>query len=185
MEAAVEALLFASGEAVPIADLARVLGVETAGARTVCGELGRKLSDGGRGIELTEIDGAFQLRTNPRFYDTLRSLVQNTPKRALSTTLLETLAIIAYRQPVTKAHIEEIRGVDAKHAVNKLMEYGLVCEKGRGDQPGKPILLGTTDDFLRFYGFVSPDDLPALVDVPENNGTENNRTEIIGQLEIE
>ncbi|MDO5389326.1 MAG: SMC-Scp complex subunit ScpB, partial [Clostridia bacterium] len=78
----------------------------------------------------------------------------------LSTTLLETLAIIAYKQPVTKGQIEDIRGVSADHAVNRLVEYGLVCERGRLDAPGKPILFGTTDEFLRYFGFSSIENLP-------------------------
>ena len=78
----------------------------------------------------------------------------------LSTTLLETLAIIAYKQPVTKGQIEEIRGVSADHAVNRLVEYGLVKEEGRLDAPGKPILFGTSDEFLRYFGFNSLNNLP-------------------------
>jgi segregation and condensation protein B len=184
LEAAAEALLFAAGEAVPLGDLARSLAVETAGAKVVLDELRRKLRDSGRGIEVIEVDGAYQLRTCSRYYDFLKRLLHSTPKKALSQTLLETLAIIAYRQPVSRGMIEEIRGVDATHAVNKLMEYGLICERGRSEQPGKPILFGTTDDFLKFYGFVSADNLPILPDseIESETGAES---ENIGQLPIE
>jgi len=168
LEAATEALLFAAGEAVPLGELARALAIEQAGAKLIVDELARKLKDGGRGIELIEVDGAYQLRTSYQYYDYVKVLLQSPPKKALTQSLLETLAIIAYRQPLTRAQIEEIRGVDASHAVNRLMEYGLVGEKGRSDQPGRPILFGTTDDFLKYYGFVSTDNLPILPEfVPE------------------
>jgi len=180
LEAAVEALLFAAGDAVPLAELARALALEPAGAKTVVDELGRKLKDCVRGIELIEADGAYQLRTNYKYYDYVKVLFQSPPKKALTQALLETLAIIAYRQPLTRAQIEEIRGVDASHAVNRLMEYGLVGEKGRSEQPGKPILFGTTDDFLKFYGFVSADSLPILPEFVPEVETEN-----FGQMSLE
>jgi len=184
LESATEALLFAAGEAVPLAELARALGIESTGAKKIVDELSRKLKDGSRGIELIEIDGAYQLRTSYQYYDYVKVLLQSPPKKALTQSLLETLAIIAYRQPLTRAQIEEIRGVDASHAVNRLMEYGLVGEKGRSEQPGKPILFGTTDDFLKYYGFVSTDNLPILPEfVPEQHFEEG--VEIDGQISLE
>ena len=180
LEAATEALLFAAGDAVPLTELARALAIEPAGAKTMVDELARKLKDCGRGIELIEVAGAYQLRTSYQYYDYVKVLFQSPPKKALSQTLLETLAIIAYRQPLTRAQIEEIRGVDASHAVNRLMEIGLICEKGRSEQPGRPILFGTTDDFLKFYGFVSTDNLPILPEFEPELEQENAGFEQLG-----
>jgi len=180
LEAATEALLFAAGDAVLLADLARALTIEQTAAKTIVSELARKLKEEGRGIELIEVSGAYQLRTSYKYYDYVKILFQSPPKKALSQTLLETLAIIAYRQPLTRAQIEEIRGVDASHAVNKLMEFGLICERGRSDQPGRPIIFGTTDEFLKYFGFVSTDNLPILPEFEPEIETEN-----IGQLTLE
>jgi segregation and condensation protein B len=92
------------------------------------------------------------LCTNPKYHGYAKNLLPAAQKRPLTMPLLETMSIIAYRQPVTKAVIEEIRGVNADHAVNKLMEYGVVNEFGRLDAPGKPILFGTSEGFLRYFG---------------------------------
>ena len=88
-------------------------------------------------------------------------------RQGLTQALLETLAIIAYKQPITRAQIEEIRGVSAEHAVSKLVEKKLVCEVGRMDSPGKPIMFGTTNEFLRYFGFKSIKELPPLGDIQE------------------
>ena len=178
LEAAAEAILFAAGSEVALADIARAMNLEQAGARTIVGELSRKLKEGKRGIELIEVEDSYQLRTCSKYYEQVKVLFQNAPKKTLTQSLLETLAIIAYRQPLTRAQVEEIRGVDASHAVNRLMEYGLICEKGRSSQPGRPILFGTTDEFLKHYGFVSAESLPVL---PEG---EVGDEEVEGQLSL-
>jgi segregation and condensation protein B len=103
--------------------------------------------------------------TNPDYYAYVQELLKNPQRKILTQALIETLAIIAYKQPVTKAQIEEIRGVNADHAVNKLMEYRLVVEKGRLDAPYRPILFGTSDEFLKYFGFTN---LTSLPDLPED-----------------
>ena len=95
-------------------------------------------------------------------YEYLIRVAKQPKKYTLTDVLLETLSIIAYKQPVTKLEVEKIRGVKSDHAVNKLVEYNLVCEKGRLDAPGKPILFGTTEEFLRRFDIRSVDDLPSL-----------------------
>lgn len=164
-EKILEAILFAAGEAVPLASLADAIGAD----RRTTEQLLRRLSDSyeasKRGIQIIEINNSFQMTTNPLYYQYIQALVQNPREKTLSRTLLETLAIIAYKQPVTKGQIEEIRGVSADHSVNRLLEYGLIVEKGRLDAPGRPILFGTSDEFLRHFGFRNTDQLPPFGDV--------------------
>jgi segregation and condensation protein B len=151
-EKILEALLFASGESVHAARLAEAAGIDAPMARSLLSHMAESYAAESSGILLIEMDDSFQLCVNPAYNDSVRKLVQSSPKKSLTQPLLETLSIIAYRQPVTKNVIEEIRGVNADHAVNRLLEYGLVMERGRSDAPGRPILFGTTEDFLRFYG---------------------------------
>ena len=123
-----------------------------------------------RGVTITELDGAYQMCTRPEIYEYLIKIAKQPKRRVLTDVLLETLSIIAYKQPVTKMEIEKIRGVSSDHAVNKLVEYHLVCELGRLDAPGRPLLFGTTEEFLRSFGVHSIDDLPVLSPVHELAG---------------
>ena len=102
------------------------------------------------------------MSTKPEMYEALIRIAKQPRKYVLTDVLLETLSIIAYKQPVTRLDIEKIRGVKSDHAVNKLIEYNLVCEVGRLDAPGRPILFGTTEDFLRAFGVHSIEDLPSV-----------------------
>lgn len=160
---AAEAILFAAGEAVELKAIATALeqDVKTMGA--VMAELADDYQN--RGIKLIQVGESWQMCTNADYFDSIRRLYQAPKRKVLSTTLLETLAIVAYRQPVTKGQIEEIRGVSADHAVNKLVEYGLVDEVGRLDVPGRPILFGTTDEFLRYFGFKTLETMPPMPEV--------------------
>ncbi len=115
-----------------------------------------------RGIRVIELEDAFQMCTKKETYEYLIRVAKQPKKYVLTDVLLETLSIIAYKQPVTKLEVEKIRGVKSDHAVNKLVEYNLVCECGRLDAPGKPILFGTTEEFLRRFSVQSVDDLPSL-----------------------
>ena len=115
-----------------------------------------------RGIRLIEVGDKYQLCTKNEYYDILASIVNMPKKHVLTDVLLETLSIIAYKQPVTRIEIEKIRGVSCEHAVNKLLEYDLIKEFGRLDAPGKPILFGTTENFLRCFGVTSISDLPQI-----------------------
>jgi segregation and condensation protein B len=119
-------------------------------------------ADEKRGIAIMELDGAYQMCTRPEMYEYLIRIAKQPKHRALTDVLLETLSIIAYKQPITRVEIEKIRGVSCDHAVNKLLEYNLIKELGRLDAPGKPLLFGTTEEFLRCFGVHSIDELPVL-----------------------
>ena len=114
-----------------------------------------------RGLRIIELENAFQMCTKKEMYEYLIRVAKQPKRYALTDVQLETLSIIAYKQPVTKLEIEKIRGVKSDHAVNKLVEYNLVCERGRLDAPGKPILFGTTEEFLRRFSIQSVEELPS------------------------
>ena len=163
-EKTLEAMLFASGESVPLEKLAEALGCDIPLTRNLLAKMAETYKNNNAGIMLREIDEAYLLCTNPEYYPAVQRLLRIKPRRALSQTVLETLAIIAFKQPVTKAVIESIRGVNCDHGVNKLLEYGLIIEKGRLDAPGRPILFGTSEEFLLYYGLKNIDEL-ILVDL--------------------
>ena len=155
MEKILEAMLFAAGDAVSVARIAEAIGYDIPAVRGVLFGMAKRYVAEDSGILLMEMDDSFQLCTNPKYYDYAKRLLPTSPKRSLTQPLLETLSVIAYKQPVTKAVIEEIRGVNADHTVNKLLEYGLIEEKGRLDAPRRPILFGTSAEFLRYFGLQS------------------------------
>jgi len=158
-EKRLEAMLFASPDSVPLNKLAEALGCDIPVTRGLLTHMGEVYIKEASGILLHEADESFRLCTNPAYYPEVQRLLQLRPRRPLSQALLETLAVIAFKQPVTKGVIEEIRGVNSDHGVNRLVEYGLVEEMGRLDAPGRPILFGTSEDFLLFYGLKSVDEL--------------------------
>lgn len=162
LEAVVESLLFIAGDAVPLSAIAQTIEMDKATAKAIVQSLADQYEVEQRGIRIVEFDGAYQMCTAAECFSYIRSMYRSPQRQGLTQSLLETLAIIAYKQPITKGQIEEIRGVSAEHAVSKLMEKKLVCEVGRLDAPGKPILLGTTDQFLRYFGFHSVQELPPL-----------------------
>lgn len=167
IKAAVEAVLFAIGNAVEKDKLCKVLGTEEKPynkkeLELICKEMMDEYDAEDRGIRLIEVGDKYQLCTKNEYYGILASIVNMPKKHSLTDVLLETLSIIAYKQPVTRAEVEKIRGVSCSHAINRLMEYNLVDEVGRLDAPGHPILFGTTDDFLRSFGIASMDELPNI-----------------------
>lgn len=161
-KAAIEAILFTMGESVELSKLADVLEIKKSEAKKLVEELQEEYEQQNRGINIVELDGAYQMCTRTEYYEYLIKIAKQPRKRVLTDVLLETLSIIAYKQPVTKAEIEKIRGVSSDHAVSKLVEYNLVCELGRLDAPGRPLLFGTTEEFLRSFGVHSVDELPVL-----------------------
>lgn len=163
--AAAEAILFAVGDSVSDKKLSDALGITKAQVKALMQELSESYEDSTRGICLKELDGSYQLCTKQEMYEYLTPIVQQQHSYQLTDTVLETLSIIAYRQPVTRVEIEKIRGVSSDHAVNRLMEFGLIREMGRLDAPGRPLLFGTTQEFLRCFGISSPDELPTLSQV--------------------
>ena len=162
MIAVIEAVLFAMGDSVEISKLSHVLEVSEEEIRKIVAEINKKYSYEYRGIYIVELADAVQLCTKPELYEYLIKVAKAPRKYVLSETLLETLSIIAYKQPVTKLEVEKIRGVSCGHAVNRLVEFNLVQELGRLDAPGRPLLFGTTEEFLRTFGVKSLGDLPIL-----------------------
>lgn len=161
--AVIEAVLFTMGNSVEIKKLAKMLGrteIETTALiHEMQADYGR---DSNRGITLMELGTAVQMCSKNEMYEYLVKIAKTPKNYVLTDTLLETLSIVAYKQPVTRLEIEKIRGVSCDHAVNKLIEYGLVTELGRLDAPGRPLLFGTTEEFLRSFGVRSLDELPMV-----------------------
>ncbi|WP_352400513.1 SMC-Scp complex subunit ScpB [Anaerotignum sp.] len=167
LEAVVESLLFISGEAVPLGAIAQTIEMDKATAKAIIHTLADKYENEKRGVRIVEFEGSYQMCTASECFEYIRNMYKSPNRQGLTQSLLETLAIIAYKQPITRAQIEEIRGVSAEHAVSKLVEKKLVCEVGRMDSPGKPIMFGTTNEFLRYFGFKSVLELPALDEAPQ------------------
>lgn len=179
-EAAIEAILFTMGEAVEISRIAEALELSVDETRKILENMKKQYQEQERGIQLIELDQSYQLCTKKEYCEYLIRLAMHPKKPALTDVMLETLSIIAYKQPVTKAEIEKIRGVKCDHAVNKLVEYNLVKELGRLDAPGKPILFGTTEEFLRSFGVQDLDDLP----VPDPVKVEDFKAEAEEEIQL-
>ena len=160
LEAVIEAILFTMGEAVEAERIAAAVEQDEDTIRKVIRNMMERYEEEDRGIQIVELDGSFQMCTKASMYESIIKIAHVPKKQVLTDVLLETLSIIAYKQPITKLEIEAIRGVKTDHAVNKLVEYGLVCEVGRMDAPGRPILFGTTEEFLRYFGIETLEDLP-------------------------
>lgn len=162
LEAAVEAILFASGESVEAEQIAKAIGLNVKETKKLIGNMMEEYAAQNRGIQIVELDDSYQLSTRPEMFDYLVKIAKQPKKTVLTDVVLETLSIIAYKQPITKLELEKIRGVKCDHAVNKLIEYNLVKELGRLDAPGRPLLFGTTEEFLRDFGVHSLADLPPV-----------------------
>ena len=162
IEAAIEAILFSAGESVEVGRIAKAIGHDAATTEKIIRNMMLKYQAEDRGIKIIELKNAFQMCTKQEYYEYLVEIALQPKKAVLTDVMLETLSIIAYKQPVTKQEIEKIRGVKCDHAINKLVEYNLVQELGRLDAPGRPLLFGTTEEFLRNFGVQSTEDLPVI-----------------------
>lgn len=162
LEAIIEAILFTMGESVPVQRLAAAIEHDTETTRKIVHNMMDHYNQESRGIKIIEVDNAFQMCTKTEMYEHLIKVVKQPKKHVLTDVLLETLSIIAYKQPITRIEVEKIRGVKSDHAVNKLLEYNLIMELGRLDAPGRPLLFGTTEEFLRSFGVQSIDELPVM-----------------------
>lgn len=166
-EAVIEAVLFTMGNSVELSRLAAAIGQDEATAREAVLRLMKRYDTGKRGLQIIELENSFQMCTRSEYYENLIRVASAPKKQVLTEVVLETLSIIAYKQPVTKLEIEKIRGVKSDHAVNKLVEYNLVYEVGRLDAPGRPALFATTEEFLRRFGIGSTQNLPTADPVVE------------------
>ena len=162
IEAAVEAVLFAMGDAVSVDKLAAAIGHDTETTRKLVHQMMDRYNSREGGLEIIELEDSIQLCTRKEYYDTLIKVAKQPKKYVLTDVQLEVLSIVAYKQPVTRQEVEKIRGVNSDHALNRLVEYGLVGEAGRLDAPGRPILFGTTEEFLRNFGVRSTEELPSI-----------------------
>ncbi|MGN0243533.1 MAG: SMC-Scp complex subunit ScpB [Lachnospiraceae bacterium] len=162
MEYAVEAILFSMGDAVDVGDLAKALDMDKPSCRKAMKKVVENYNQAKRGLYILELENAYQLTSRKEYYEMLIRVVNQPKKHTLTDVVLETLSIVAYKQPITRQEIEAIRGVKSDHAVNRLIEYNFIEEVGRLDAPGRPILFGTTQEFLRTFGVSSIEDLPVI-----------------------
>ena len=164
LKGAIEAMLFVTDEPVGTIALADMLEVEPGQAERALVELRDQLEGENRGIQLREVAGGWRLYTHPAYHELIERYVLSWDTRKLSQAAMETLAIVAYTQPVTRAGVASVRGVNSDSSINSLVEKGLVREVGTEDAPGNPVLYGTTRGFLEKFGLRSPADLPDLAD---------------------
>ena len=165
--AAFEAVLFAMGNSVPEGVLSEALTLSQEEVEETSRALQEKYERPDSGLELIRLEDAWQLRTKRAYFEALRKTAESPVRPTMTGTLLEVLSIIAYKQPVTRQEIADIRGISSDYAVNRLVEFGLIQECGRQDAPGRAILFGTTEDFLRQFGLSSVRELPQ-VSIPED-----------------
>lgn len=184
LEAAVEAILFSMGDSVEVDRIAKAIDCDVKTTHQIIQHMMVSYEKAGRGIKIVELENAYQMCTKKEYYDYLVNVAMQPKQAVLSEVMMETLSIIAYKQPVTKAEIEKIRGVKCDHAVNKLVEYNLVQELGRLDAPGRPILFGTTEEFLRSFGVDSTDNLPVISPVKLEDFKAEAEEEIQVKVEI-
>ena len=172
-EAALEAMLFASGESVPIKRLSEVLELTEGKTIKLLEELKKKYDDDVKcGIRLVRLEDSYQLSSKKEYYEAIRDLTERKRRASLSNAGLEVLSIVAYNQPITRSTIEFIRGVNSDGALNNLIASGLVEEVGRLDAPGRPMLFGTSEEFLRCFDLSSISELPDI-DLEYNFGELN------------
>lgn len=181
----IEAILFTMGESVPVKRLSQVLELPEEMVREILLQMKEEYQDEERGICLIELEDSWQICTKVEHYEYIKALISQPRKRSLTDVMLETLSIIAYKQPVTKQDIEAIRGVKCDFAVNKLVEYDLVREVGRKETIGRPILFGTTEEFLRCFGVSSTRELPGIDEVLKENFKAEALDEIAGTVDVE
>ena len=161
LSGAIEASLFAMGDSVELKKLAQAIEQDEDTTKALIRQMMERYQKEDRGICIMELESSYQMCTKKELYEYLVRIAKQPKKQVLTDVLLETLSIIAYKQPITKLEIEKIRGVKSDHAVSKLVEYDLVEEVGRLDAPGKPLLFGTTEEFLRRFSVHSLEELPS------------------------
>lgn len=183
-EAILEAVLFTMGDSVELIKLAEVIEEDKETTREILYGMKEKLEEDSRGINIVELEDSFQMCTKTQMYEYLIKIAKNPRKYVLTDACLETLSIIAYKQPITRAEVEKVRGVNCDHAINRLIEFELVTELGRMDAPGRPLLFGTTEEFLRRFGITSLDALPKLNPVQVEEFKEQAKQEIELQLGV-
>lgn len=166
----IEAILFAAGDTVRIDRISLILGVDPADILEASEKLSEMYESNNRGIRIVRIGDKLQMVSNPDFASDIIKVLEHRKPPRLSAPALETLSIVAYYQPVTRAYVDQIRGVDSSYTVSVLMDKGLIDKQGYLNVPGRPALYGTTDLFLRTMGITNLDELPELPDVSTSEG---------------
>lgn len=179
LEAAAEAILFAAGEPVELNRIADALEIESELCEQVLYNLAAKLDEQKSGIAVLKLDDKYQLSSRTEFADIIRNVLELRKNTPLSQAAFEVLAVIAYNQPVTKSFVEQVRGVDCSGVIDTLCKKKLIEEKGRLDLPGRPLIYGTTPDFMRCFSISSLDELPAI---PTNDSDENDEPEQTNEI---
>jgi len=169
IKAIIESLLFIWGEPLSINDISDVINVDKKECNALLKEMIDEFNYKSSGTKIIQINDSYQLSTHPEHFDYINKLCTPKTNKGLSTAALETLSIIAYKQPITRADIESIRGVKCDKSINTLIEKNLVTEVGRLDKTGKPILYGTTDFFLKYFGLTIIDELPQIEELKDIN----------------
>ena len=172
LNSAIEAILFAAGDSVPVARISLVLGLDESEIDAAAKELQFLYEKEQRGMRILRLDDKLQMCSAPEYANFISCILEQRKPPMLSQPALETLAVVAYFQPVTRAYVEQVRGVDSSYTISVLCERGLIEECGRLDVPGRPAVFRTTDVFLRTMGVSSVDELPALPDLNESEGVE-------------
>jgi len=162
LEGIIESILFTMGDSVELEKLSAVTQCDEETLRQVIGQMILAYQEDNRGIQITLLEDAVQMCSKAENYEYLIQMAKQPKKYVLTEVMLEVLSIIAYKQPVTRIEVEKIRGVKSDHAISKLIEYELVCELGRMDAPGRPLLFGTTEEFLRRFNVNSVQELPSI-----------------------
>lgn len=165
IKSAIESMMFVWGEPLDIKEVADIFSVDKKDIYELCKELQQEYEDQGRGIIIREVNKSFQFATRPENIDYIERLCTPVKHKRLSQSALEVLAIVAYKQPVTKGEIEAIRGIKCDRVIEGLMRKDLVAQLGRSDAVGRPMLYGTTDEFLKQFGFETLKDLPQINDI--------------------
>ncbi|PKK87877.1 MAG: SMC-Scp complex subunit ScpB [Candidatus Wallbacteria bacterium HGW-Wallbacteria-1] len=156
----IEGILFGAGDGVSMSELCRCLDKPVSEVQFAMEILRQDYQSKARGIRLVQIKDSYQLSTKPDYYGYIKEITRHQEKTGLSRAALETLAIIAYRQPVTRLAVDELRGVSSSSAIQRLLDRGLICDGGRLEAPGRPILYKTTNAFLKTMGFTSLKEIP-------------------------
>jgi len=182
MKGRIEAILFVAGEAVSIKELARALQTEEKTVRAELNAIRDEYDYNQRGFLLKRFGDKVQLATRPLYSQDVLRLLQPVQQQSLSQAAMETLAVVAYKQPVTRAEVEQVRGVKCDYSLQSLMNKGLIREMGRKDTIGRPILFGTTDEFLSHFGLEGLEYLPPLPENPEAGEAKTEEQIEMGEL---
>lgn len=174
IKSVIEGLLFVAGDVVSLKELSHVLSIDEGTIKRIINQMSDTYNEEKRGIQIIEVNGCYQFCTRPEHYEYIERLVKPQTRQGLSQAALETLSIIAYKQPITKAQIDSIRGVKSESSISRLQEKELIFEAGRLDAPGRPMIYCTTDNFLKLFGLKNLQELPPLQEMVSGDETEEN-----------